>query len=41
VFAFIREHWDTITLVVSGLLNLLGGTGLVKPIVKLREPSKE
>lgn len=40
MFSFIRDNWETITLIASALLNLLGGTGLVKPVVKLREPKE-
>lgn len=32
MFKFIQEHWDSITLVVSVVLNLLGVSGKIPPV---------
>lgn len=33
---WVHENWATIVGVASAILNLLGGTGVVKPLVDLR-----
>lgn len=40
MWSWIHENWATIAGVVSVILNALGGTGLVKPVVNLRKPAE-
>lgn len=38
MWGFLASHWDSVVMVLSLIVNALGGTGVVRPLVDLRKP---